>query len=226
MKIEPSFYRSTVGRRIFVLFICRALIPIGALTILSFYRVTAQLEEQSQRRLHQAARAVGVSIYERLKFLEAEMRAVAATFGERPVASVSPTLGVATDPLSTLFKGMALIGPGDKFVPLRGHTVRPPSLTAAERQHLSSGRVLLSCQSSLQGLQHLSMLLALNPRDEEGILLLGEIDPHYLWGLKEEGILPAGTEFSVLDHFDNMLFSSFPEVPHFSKEELARIKFF
>ncbi|MEE8625668.1 MAG: hypothetical protein V3T19_10035, partial [Acidiferrobacterales bacterium] len=79
MKLDKAFLRSKVARRIFMLFIVCALLPIAALAIISFGTVTKQLNAQSQRRLHQASKAVALSIYERLLFLEAEMRMVAST---------------------------------------------------------------------------------------------------------------------------------------------------
>ena len=70
MKFETTFLRSRVARRIFVLFICCTLVPIGALAILSFSQVEKKLNELSQRRLHHANKAVGMAILERLIFLE------------------------------------------------------------------------------------------------------------------------------------------------------------
>ena len=57
MKIDKTFLRSKVGRRIFLLFISCALLPITVLALLSFRHVTTQLNKQSQERLEQAAKA-------------------------------------------------------------------------------------------------------------------------------------------------------------------------
>jgi len=74
MKIELTFLRSKVARRIFALFVFCALAPILVLAIISFSQVTKQLYEQGQRRLHQSSRALGMSIIERLSFLENELK--------------------------------------------------------------------------------------------------------------------------------------------------------
>src|SRR4030042_6685561 len=79
-RINPSLIRSTVGRRILALFVCCALLPIGALAIVSYTQVNGQLSEQSQRRLQQAAKAMGMSIVERLTFFETEMKMLAASY--------------------------------------------------------------------------------------------------------------------------------------------------
>ncbi|MFQ5542095.1 MAG: phosphohydrolase, partial [Candidatus Binatia bacterium] len=67
-----------MARRIFMLFVFCALLPIAALAIISFGYVTEQLNEQSRKRLHQGSKAVAMSIYERLLFLEAQMKTVAS----------------------------------------------------------------------------------------------------------------------------------------------------
>jgi hypothetical protein len=74
MKFEATFLRSKVAIRIFVLFICCALLPIAARTFLSFSQVTKQLSKQTQKRLQLASKDVGGAIVEKLYFLEGEMK--------------------------------------------------------------------------------------------------------------------------------------------------------
>src|SRR3970040_1075235 len=98
MKLEWTFLRSKVARRIFLLFVLCALLPIAALAIVSFGHVTQELNRQSQKRLHQGSKAVALGIYERLLFLEGEMRIVAST--------LTPGTGMST------LKGSNLFGEG------------------------------------------------------------------------------------------------------------------
>ena len=51
MKIDTTFLRSKVARRIFILFVFCALLPIAALAIISFSYVTNQLKEIMALRL-------------------------------------------------------------------------------------------------------------------------------------------------------------------------------
>ena len=67
-----TFLRSRVARRILVLFVACALLPITVLALVSLSQVTEHLNEQSQLRLRQASKAQGMAIYERLLLLEAE----------------------------------------------------------------------------------------------------------------------------------------------------------
>jgi hypothetical protein len=66
MKFETTFLRSRVAIRIFVLFVCCALLPIAVLGILSYSHVTKQLNEQAEKRL-QASKDVK-SVVETLPF--------------------------------------------------------------------------------------------------------------------------------------------------------------
>ncbi len=81
MTIDLTFLRSKVAQRIFLLFVLCALLPIAALSIVSFTLVTRQLNSESQDRLSQESKAQGMSIYERLRFVEAEMRIIGANRG-------------------------------------------------------------------------------------------------------------------------------------------------
>src|SRR4030043_140772 len=85
MKFETTFLRSRVARRIFLLFVCCALVPIGALAVLSFNQVEKQLNELNQRRLNDANKAVGIAIFERLLFLEEEMKGVASKYRTKSI---------------------------------------------------------------------------------------------------------------------------------------------
>ncbi len=66
MQIERSFLSSRVARRIFFLFILCALLPVGALSLVSFSDVTGQLTQQAERRVRQESKAMGMAVYQRL----------------------------------------------------------------------------------------------------------------------------------------------------------------
>ena len=76
MQIERSFLSSRVARRVFFLFILCALLPVGALSLVSFSDVTGQLTQQAERRVRQESKAMGMAIYQRLLLLEAELLSI------------------------------------------------------------------------------------------------------------------------------------------------------
>ncbi len=59
MNVRNTFLHSKVARRIVLLFISCALLPVTLLAILSYYEVSSQLREQSQKELTQASKRQG-----------------------------------------------------------------------------------------------------------------------------------------------------------------------
>ena len=73
--IQPrGLLRSRFGRRLLMLFVGCALIPMALLAFLSWRHMTRHLERQSQERLHEGNRALGRAVFERLLLLEATLK--------------------------------------------------------------------------------------------------------------------------------------------------------
>jgi diguanylate cyclase (GGDEF)-like protein len=68
--------RSKFGRRLLVLFVVCALVPMAVLATLSYRHVKQQLYRQSEARLQQANRALGQAIFERLLLLDATLKSI------------------------------------------------------------------------------------------------------------------------------------------------------
>ena len=79
MKFDTKIFRSKIARRIFMLFVSCALFPILCLSIISFIRVTKQLNEQSYKLLKQSVTGHAYSVYERLIFLDTELQLIASS---------------------------------------------------------------------------------------------------------------------------------------------------
>src|SRR5687768_1482818 len=97
MKLDTRTFTSKVARRAFVLFIGCALLPISVLAILSFRQVTVELREQSERRLRQGSKAVGLALHKRLLALD--------------IAVVHQDQDPLVDGLERPFLGVVLITP-------------------------------------------------------------------------------------------------------------------
>ncbi len=218
MKFDITFLRRKVARRILMLFFVCALLPIAALAFISFNHVTNQLHGQSQRRLQQASKAAALSIYERLLFLEAGMKSVASTLatgGGSPIQSFFPGLD---EDLGRKFKGLALVGDPAGYKTVYGDIKDPPQTAAAESQHMSSGKIVVSSEHRPALPTRIFMKMMLNPQAPLQGVLLGEIDTQYLWGSGYENTLPPMTELCVLDQSSNVLISSLPVSKSLSEE--------
>lgn len=201
MKLEWTFLRSKVARRVFALFILCALVPIAALALISFGTVARQLNAQSQRRLHQASKAMALGIYERLLFLEAEMTMIAST-----LATESNVHSQRSDEdVTRRFIGLMLIKDTGKPMPLFGDVANPPEPTVEEERHLRAGGTLLSSQDRPDRPPRTFMMRMVDPQQPKKGLLLAEVNPSYLWGFGEDSTLPPSTELCVLGHSDAVL---------------------
>lgn len=204
MKIDLTFLRSKVARRIFFLFISCALIPITILAVISYTQVTEQLNEQSRMRLHWASKNVGMAIYERLLFIEAEIKMAGKmagikikTRGEEPAKRLGKRL-----------IGLVAVTETGKDVSFFGNIADPPQLESREREHVDSGESLLFVRRYPDQPPRIFMSMLFGTQDSSIGALLAEINPLYLWGISGNNKLPARTEFCVLDQSNKTLYFS------------------
>lgn len=78
MKLEGTFLRSRVARRIVSLFILSALVPIIAMAVLSFGHVQKLLVDQGYNQLAQVNEGYASSLYERLLAVDHQTLELAA----------------------------------------------------------------------------------------------------------------------------------------------------
>ncbi len=206
MKIDKTFLRSKVARRIFLLFISCALLPITVLAVLSFRHVTRQLNKQSQERLEQAAKAMSMNLFERLLFLEAGMEMVTSNLDD--VSGLQASTVEISDRLKERFEGMALVMDSGKTIPLIDFVPEPPPLTKEEAEHLREGRTLITAKVRANRPGVIFMRRLLDEKNPTKGLLVGQVSDFYLWRGGEENPLPPMTELIVLDHNGRVLFST------------------
>ncbi|MFQ5801535.1 MAG: HD domain-containing phosphohydrolase [Candidatus Methylomirabilales bacterium] len=220
MKLDTTFLRSKVARRIFILFILCALLPIAALALISFGQVTDQLNKQSQRRLHQASKAVGLSIFERLLFLDAEMKMVASHLALGTGGSIVAVPAEFGKDLQHRFKGVARITDRGRHTAVLGRIQTPPEFSSAEKQVLNNGHTIVATQHPLGSPSRIFMSRPIDPQQPTRGFLVGEVNPRYLWGAGDQNTLPPMTELCVLDHSNTLIFCSISGTVSFPKRVL------
>jgi len=77
MRIETLFLRSKVARRIFLLFVISALIPVTLLAILSFKQVNNLISKQQYDQLRQLNKQYGLAVLDRLLLLKTQISWIA-----------------------------------------------------------------------------------------------------------------------------------------------------
>ncbi|MEE8211349.1 MAG: EAL domain-containing protein [Acidiferrobacterales bacterium] len=208
MKIDVTFFRSKVARRILVLFIVSALVPIVTLAILSFSQVTGYFNDQTQKHLHQAGKAVGMAIFERLLALEAELQMAGAYLRTSSRASMERAASSFSDRIKQRFTGIVLVTDGTNDFPLLGSLPHPPKLTSAERTHAASGKSALMTQHREDRPPRVFLATALDPDYPDRGTLIGEINTTYLWDVRYT--LTLATELCVLGAQNLSLYCSRP----------------
>ncbi len=209
MKFQTTFLRSRVARRIFVLFICCALVPIGALAVLSFNQVEKQLNETGQRRLHHASKALGMAILERLEFLEGEMKIIASKYMWKSGHFLLPAAEFG-EHLKERFKSLTIITGKGKKISLFGDIRNIPELTPKQSRQIQSGGTLLSSELDRDFTPQIFMVMAIDSQNHGHGILLGQLNPAYLWATSVEDPLLPLTEVCILDQSNRVLFSSLP----------------
>jgi len=197
-----------VARRIFVLFIFCALVPLSVLAYYSFSQVTSNLTSQTHRQLHQASKASGMTIFERLLMLETDLNMMGTSFQKGKEDVLPYSVQGLHDRLKARFKGLVLTSGNGRTKYLLGTIQVLPQLRKDEQDSVHSGMTLVLTRPVTENLTSVYMVQALDPARSSYDLLVGEISPEYLWG--GEGFLSPLTELFVLDQSNNILFSSFP----------------
>jgi len=224
MKIDKTFLRSKVARRIFLLFISCALLPITVLAVLSFRHVTIQLNKQSQDRLRQAAKAMSMHLYERLQFLEVGTEMVTSSLDSAAAASSQISTVEISDRLKERFEALALVKGRGNAIPLIDTVPEPPPPTEEEAEHLRKGRTLITSEIRSNRPAGIFMRRLLDQKDPTKGLLVGKVSDFYLWRGGEENPLPPMTELMVLDHNGGVLFSSLSGPTPFPQDEVSNMR--
>ena len=206
---KRAFFRSNVARRIFLLFILCALIPLSVLAYFSFSQVTKNLYAQANEGLHQASKTAGIATFERLQFLETDLGMIDAILerGNNDLAALS--VPVLQERLGIRFKAIVLTTVNGRTRTLLGEMPVIPQLTKGEQDHVHSGKTLVLTRLATEQHASIYMVKTRSRLPASRGLIFGEINPEYLWGA--EDILSPLTVLFVLDQSNNLLFSSFPE---------------
>ena len=170
VKLDMRMFTSKVARRAFVLFVACALLPVSVLAVISFRQVTAELHEQSERRLRQASKSVGLALHKRLLALDVAI--------EPTVQRIQNQLD---EGLQRPFVGVVHVTADGRSHPLSGHMSQLPTLTPEQSRHVAAGKTLLSTEPREAGSPRFFVSRALDRQHLDRGTLHGEVNPAYIW---------------------------------------------
>ncbi len=164
---------------------------------------------QNHKHLKQSAKLYSLSVYERLLFLEADMQVFRSTLiktNESKKLEISAAAG--SDALKDRFQDFQLLGLNPGNIGFFEQIKNPVNLTLAEIQHIKSGKTAIKTIYSPDSPTRILMLRLMTLSDPDSGLLLGEINPVYLWGSDHDNAFPTDVNVAVFDDSQNLLFAS------------------
>jgi PAS domain S-box-containing protein len=130
--------QTRVGRRVFILFIVCAVLPVTVLGIASYVTIADSLREQAFDRARLTAKRIGAALVERFGNLESSLVSVTADLSNAP-----PSMMGQTTVRDRRFAAMAVII-GDSQRRLLGTLPDVPKLTARQQRQLQSGGTIIT----------------------------------------------------------------------------------
>ncbi|MGH7579316.1 MAG: HAMP domain-containing protein, partial [Gemmatimonadales bacterium] len=210
---HPGPLRSRFGRRLLLLFIGCAVLPTAVVATVSYRHVTQYLLTQSETDLHQASKAFGAAIFERLLMLDATLKNIPTQALLPPAAGAdSSAASRALDPGAVRrFTALEFVGDDGVRLALSGALAELPRLTDRNRADLADGLPLLAVLRREGRPTRTYLVRRVHERHErarvEG-LLIGEINADYLWATFDQSLITAGTILTVKDDSGHVLVSS------------------
>lgn len=232
LHIDNSFLRSKFARRIFLLFILSAIVPVAVIALLSFTNVATQLREQSYSQSHIACEAIGMELYRRLTVAHEELLAV----GD----SLRPQLAAHKESPPTVMQGaapdmaaLALISDSGEVTNLRGKIEQTPPLTDEQMRQLALGKTVLQVRINSGDIAADILMIRSIDRNASGKnLLIGALQTEFLWTVID--LLPPASDLLVLDPSGPVLYGSgrYPQSllaalrPRLSSAPSGRVRWF
>jgi putative nucleotidyltransferase with HDIG domain len=191
VKIQLGLLETKVARRLLLLFVLSALLPIGALAVLSYGRIGRYLEAQADLRLRTAAQHAQRTITDRLEALETQLAVVAAE-AETERGQLEPA---DLDRSARGVSAATWMSDSGTVRSLFGDAGTAPDLDAQARRELLQGRLVMVPPVSDRNTALLVARRTDGGAPDSGVLW-AVVDPTYLWGALEGG---PGSAIRVLD---------------------------
>jgi len=196
MRLRENPLSSRVGRRLAVVVVLSALIPLSTFGSIAFTRARQQLDAQASQRLHQDTKVAALAALERLTLVEQQVRWLASTLVTGTDSETTAAHASGADAFSEISVSSANSG---QWKPVRG-TATPPDLSDSTLQSLSAGQALL-----VRGHESSQYWLIVAARTG---LAAAVIDLHYIFGLGGRSLLPDESVFCVRDNDGVMVLCS------------------
>jgi len=206
--IRLRSFQSKLGRKLFTVFVCCAILPLLILSSLTYILVARQIEDQARKKLQQEAKSFGLTIYDRLLLVEAQLQLLAVS-AQNPSSIPDKLFGMSDGSFGANLDAIALIKPQSTPKVILGKMKSVPAFPTELWSHLSNGRsaVITEPYAGVEG-SRVYLVRAISYQDQNDGVLLAEIKPKYIWSLGDANPLPPMTEFCVIDDQNTILMTT------------------
>jgi len=166
-KIDTSFLKSKIARRIFFLFISCALLPIAILSYICFKTISYEFNQRARKELRQICKTNGLDIYNNLLILELKINLIAS----EAETQKDIVLSDSQQNLQDYFEDITLYKEHKTIPLLAGGVYLFPRLTEDEINYLNSEKVLIFIQDAK---------IFMIKKIKSG-MIVAEIKKEYLW---------------------------------------------
>jgi diguanylate cyclase (GGDEF)-like protein len=177
--------RGHIARRLFLLFVLSAFVPLALIAALSLGEVRSLLLQQGEQRLAATAKAYGMMLYERL-LVAGDLAHSAVAAGRN-----APLSGEAL--ARRTFRWIATVDAAGATRTIAGDPLRVPLTDDVRERVVTRKSAVLIVPVG----KPVHVVLALASPANRGEVILAELEPDYLWGTAEE--VPASTDFCVVE---------------------------
>ena len=213
MRLQIKTFSSKISQRIFATFVICALVPVGCVAVLAYFKVTRHLQVQALDGLRHAAKAQTKTLVDRLELVEDELKLIGSVTKNQKRIEPHDLDALLRDRLQERFSSITLFRrPSEPQPLLNQQVIPPPQLTAEDIKHLSAGSPLLAEFNVSSSKPSIFMLRLVDSKKAARGFWVGEINHNYLWATDKMDNLPLDTEFCVLDSSHRLLHSSRPNL--------------
>jgi diguanylate cyclase (GGDEF)-like protein len=212
--LAPAPLQSRFGRRLLLLFVGCAVLPLMVVAAFSYRHIRRELRGQAERRLEQANKALGLAVYERLLQLDGSLRGlpprILQNLERHRRAADERTPDAELDLLtSRQFVALEFVTDHSRRLPLLGRLDQHLALSPGNRDDLRAGLpLILNLEDGRGQRSRTYMLRRVVQRGETGGTLVGEVNPLYLWGSLASSMPSPTTVVTVTDDSAHVLFRS------------------
>jgi len=208
---EWTLLKSRVGRRLLLLFISCAVVPLVIALYVSFSHVTDQLYQQSETRLRHESKAVGLAIARELLSLPSELERIATISADASDALQQSMESERGQILRERFRALTVIDRAGIARPLFGPLLTPTEPTVEQAKHLASGKSLLSMRGGADRSTRLTLELSVDGGSVSSVI--AELDAKWLARNARQALTIPATAFCVLNSNEVVIACSAPDGP-------------